>query len=464
MTSDNLDHAPAPRTPLWFLVSMMSLVTVTAFGFLYLGTRLALGANLPADELRTLSLAYEYIDKDYIYDLPDDRRRAIMEQAVSAMVRGLPDDYSTYIPPRDVEDHNRRTRGVMTGVGVVVVTVGAQVVVLYPHPGGPAEKANLQVGDVITAVHGQPVSSSRELVEQVRGEVGSAVRLTVHRGTADPFDVEVVRAAVALPSVKWARILDPDAGIGYVYLESFDENCAEELDAALQELEKAHGKRLSGLVLDLRHNPGGLLDSCLELTNRFIADGTLVTLRRRNLPDAVHRADPAKCTHRDVPLVLILDSRSASASEVLAGALQDHGRARVVGTRSYGKGVVQNVFSWEGRRDKLKLTTSYYLTPSGRNIENQLRPESERGTGGIAPDRVVEFSSKKDADLAVVLLGGNEVPRKYSAAVEDLRASNERITIHRPLEAEQDVQLAAALEEMTKLLADGGRPMRDKDK
>ena len=188
----------------------------------------------------------------------------------------------------------------------------------------------------------------------------------------------------------------------------------------------------------------------------------MVTLKRRNLLDAVHIADPAKCTHRDLPLVLILDELSASATEVLAGALQDHGRARVVGTRSYGKGVVQNVFSWEGR--KLKLTTSYYLTPNGRNIENELRPEAERGTGGIIPDRTAEFSSQQDANLAVVLLSRNEVPTEYSAAVEDLRASNERITIHRPLEAEQDVQLAAALEEIAKMLADGKRPSRDKDK
>ena len=461
MTSDDLQPTSA-GTPLWFLIAMMSLVTGTAFVFLFLGRWTAPGANLPEDELKILSLAYEYIDRDYIYDLPEDRRRELLEQAVAAMVKGLPDKYSTYIPPRDIENYNRRTRGVMTGIGVVVVTVDSQVVVLYPHPGGPAEHANLQVGDVVTAAHGQPVSNSQELVDRARGEAGSAVRLTIQRGAADPFDVEVNRASVSLPSVKWARILDRDAGIGYLYLESFDENCAEEVDAALQELERAHGRRLSGLVLDLRHNSGGLLDSCLELTNRFIFEGTMVTLKRRNLLDAVHIADPAKCTHRDLPLVLILDELSASATEVLAGALQDHGRARVVGTRSYGKGVVQNVFSWEGR--KLKLTTSYYLTPNGRNIENELRPEAERGTGGIIPDRTVEFSSQQDANLAVVLLSRNEVPTEYSAAVEDLRASNERITIHRPLEAEQDVQLAAALEEIAKMLADGKRPSRDKDK
>ena len=443
---------PRQQVPVWFLFAVMALMAVTAASFLYLGTRIAPGGNLPVEELKILGRAYDRIDRHYIYDLSPEKRADLMHAAVSGMVREL-DDYCRDYPPAKSEDYNRNTRGVMTGIGVVVQSVDDRVVLLYPMPNGPAEHAGLRVGDVVTAIDGTTVTASGEAVKIIKGELDTDVRLRIQRDSAEPFEVTVTRKAVTIPSLKWARVLDREKRIGYVYLKGFAEKSATELDLALGHLELQIRERLAGLVLDMRHNPGGLLDTCLEITNRFLREGKLVTLKRRNTEDIVHTADPDKCTRPDIALVLILDKNAASASEVLAGALRDHGRARIVGTESYGKGVVQSVFSWVDRKEKVKITTSYYLTPKGHNIERRLRPEGEQGEGGIEPDVVAKFKNSSQRKLAVSRLRRREVPRKYRAAVDELAASHEAITIYRPLPPQKDVQLGAALEEVRRLLA-----------
>ncbi len=460
------------QVPIWFLFAVMALTLLIAVGFLYLGRILAPGANLPEEELKILSRAYDRIEEHYIYDLSEDRRIELMHAAVEGMVEKL-DKYSRYYPPKNREDYDRGTRGVMTGIGVVIQTViekgpeyekdSQYVVLLYPIPGGPAERAGLKVGDIITAVEGIPVETTSATVEAIKGELNTETRLTIVRGKEAPRTVVVKRDSVIIQSLKWARILDRERGIGYVFLDKFTENSAAELDFTLSHLDSQLGRRLQGLVFDLRQNPGGLLDTCLEVTNRFIKEGTLVTLKRRTTADLVHSADPDKCTRPDLALAIILDFGSASASEVFSGALQDHGRARLVGTRSYGKGVVQSVFSWMDRKERVKITTSYYLTPNGRNIENSLRADDEKGEGGIVPDREVKFAKRKDHRLAVLGMQRPEVPRKFRKAVDDLCASNPNIRIFHPLDVDRDVQLAAALEEVRAIL-EGTIPVKAPEK
>ncbi len=447
----NSYHSSNQQVSTWFFLAVMGLTVLTALGFLYLGRQLAPGSNLPSTELKILSRAYDRIDEHYIYDLSEERRAELMHAAISGMVRKL-DKYSRYYAPNKSGDYDVGTRGVMAGIGIVVQTVEGQVVLLYPSPGGPAEHAGLKVGDIVTAVNGTPVHSSKEAVDEIRGELDTAVILTIKRGDAKHRAVSIHRGTIVIPSLKWARILDKEKRIGYVYLQKFAENSATELDLWLQQLDAELGHRLDGLVFDLRNNPGGLLNTCLDVTNRFLKKGKIVTLKRRNTKDVIHSADPAKCTRQELALVLLLNGNSASASEVFAGAMTDHGRAQLVGTRSYGKGVVQSVFSWNDSKERVKIPTSYYLTPAGRNIENTLRPKSERGKGGIPPDHLVDFKKPIDGRIAIARLQRREVPRKYREDVDALCKANEKIKMYRPLEPDEDVQLAAALEQVRDML------------
>ncbi|MCB9871978.1 MAG: S41 family peptidase [Planctomycetes bacterium] len=453
MSSERIPpSAPGPRVPLWFLLTTVLSVALAGIAGVLCGRRLAPGANLPAEELRILSLAYDHIDEHYIFELPEERRSELMHSAIAGMVEHL-DHYSRYYPPQKEELYNRNTNGIMTGIGVVVQTSGDHVLLVYPYPDGPAARAGLEVGDIITAIGDKAVQTMEQAVELIRGEPDSPVRLTVRRGGAAPRVFELNRGAVRLPSVKWARLLDREAGIGYVYLEKFTRNSDTELTAELAYLEKELGRRLSGLVVDLRHNPGGLLPTCLALTNRFIPSGTLVTLKRREHKDEEHRANPARCTRPDLALAVLIDGESASASEVFAGALQDHGRARLVGTRSFGKGVVQTVFRWSKHKIRLKFTTSYYVTPNGRTIEKELRPAGSQVEGGLAPDRAVPFADRAAQRAVLLRLHRREVPREYRAAVTALADQVSGVSVSQPLGPDRDAQLAAGLEEVRSALA-----------
>jgi len=442
------NHQPKQPMPARVLLAVMALTSTTALAFLWLGARVAPGANLPEAELRILSRAFTAIDEHYIFELDEQRRRDLLHAAISGMVNDL-DRYSHYYRPEDEESYNRNTHGVLTGIGVVVQTVQEQVLLLYPIPGGPAEAAGVQVGDIITAIDGEPVTATSQAIELIKGPEESHVRLTIQREGSEPTVLAVLRKKVRIPSVKWARVLDPEAGIGYVFLEKFTSGGLEELDAAIEDLRGDLGEaRLSGLVLDIRRNPGGLLSTCLKITNRFLSEGKLLTIQPRNEPEEVHTADPALCLYPDMELVILLDHESASASEVMAGALQDHQRARIIGTRSWGKGVVNEVYRWPDQKVRLKLTTSYYLTPKGRKIEGRLRKTPDEEEGGILPGQVIKFASKKERTAVIAQLYRREVPRVYQQQVEAMQKRFPDIQMQRPLPVGKDVQLAHALADL----------------
>lgn len=438
--------------PFWAVPVCVVIAATTTL----LAARLAFSiTDLPAEELRALRVVYHQIQAEYVE--PVDGRE-LMLAAIEGMVDHL-DEHSAFIPPEEAKEFDEDTTGHYEGIGIVMVPERVPLTVLFPFPDGPAARAGLRVGDEILAVDGERIDqvSKEAILEEARkrllGPPGTSVTLSVRRGQEATFEAVVERGEVQRPSVKWARSLE--SGIGYVYVERFQEHTTDELDRALERLRAAGGLR--GLVLDLRFDRGGLLGQAVRLANRFVPRGVIVSLKRRgNQELRRYEADPKECRHPDLALVLLVNGGSASASEVVAGALQDHARATLVGTRTYGKGVVQSIFRWPELDFRLKLTTAHYYTPNGRNIERSMRrKEDGPAPGGIAPD--VEVKVDHETEVAIhAALASWEAPPAYAADVREL-CRRLGIEYREPLPPAKDPQLRAALDELK-----GSRPPGDR--
>lgn len=435
-----------PRLPLWFLIVNWVLI-LSAFGLgTYLGRR---GANrLPDPQRSALELVYHEVLNSHIH--PQDEH-ALLERAIYGMVDGL-DEYSKYIPPQKVPEYDERSSGHYEGIGASTPTHGDTVVIHFPFPGGPAELAGLLPGDQILAVDGAELTdpeNRRNVLQLVRGPADTSVQLRILRGEK-LLDIEVARGTVQRPCVKWTHRIDQEGGLGYVYLNSFHQTAATQVFAAIEELERAGPLR--GLILDLRENRGGSLDQCLEIARAFLPSGIIATQQRRGEDqDVVYNAYEASCRWPDLPLVVLVNEDSASASEVVTGALQDHKRAVVVGQRTFGKGHVNTVSSWSNHDFKLKLTTGTYRTPNGRNIQRvhsqHLRPEDDTD-GGIFPDVAVEISNAQRR--AIILgLGSIEPPQKHLDAYRVV-AARYGFEVEAPPQADSDPQFAAAIDALKK--------------
>jgi carboxyl-terminal processing protease len=434
------------RLPVW----VMLLNAALAFAVTVLGIKVwSLSAEgLPPRELTMLRLVCNQVVKEHVFE---HERDVLVRRAIVGMVQGL-DRYSEFVPPEAVKEFERDTTGRYEGIGITMVPRRSPITVLSLAAGGPAEQAGMQVGDEIVRIDGEDVEGleASSVLEEARkrllGKPGTRVTLSVRReSAARPLEIDVSRGAVQQMSVHWARLVDAEAGIGYVYVSAFQEHTIDEFDAALERLQVLAGGRLRGLVVDLRFNPGGLLDQCVSMTNRLLPGGTIVSLKRRNGEEVERReADPAKCTWPDLPVVVLVNGRSASASEVLAAALQDNGRARLVGVRTFGKGVVQSIYSWDGLDFRLKLTTSHFYTPSGRNIEGHLRRDHVNpSSGGVEPDEVVPVPGETERAISAGL-NEIEIPERLRPAAEAL-AERLGLSLARPLGPDQDPQLAAAV-------------------
>src|SRR6185369_16699235 len=270
--------------------------------------------------------------------------------------------------------------GEFGGLGIEVTMEDGLVKVVSPMDDTPAAKAGIQPGDLISGIDGAPVQglTLNQAVEKMRGDVDSAITLTIIRGTQDPFDVTLKRAVIALKSVRWEL---EKGNIGYVRITSFTEKSDSGLKDAIAKLNDATQNKLSGLVLDLRNNPGGLLDQAIAISDDFLDKGEIVSTRGRN-PDEAQRwnAEPGDLMNGK-PVVVLINGGSASASEIVSGALQDHHRAILLGTRSFGKGSVQSIIPIPNH-GAIRLTTARYYTPSGRSIQAK----------GIEPDIEVQQS------------------------------------------------------------------------
>lgn len=369
-------------------------------------------APLPLNELRTFTEVLERIRTSYVEPVDD---ATLLESAIRGMLEGL-DPHSAYLEPDAFRGLQDTTSGQFGGLGIEVGQEDGMLKVISPIDDTPASRAGIEPGDLIVKIDDHPVKgmSLMDAVERMRGPAGSKIILTLVRGTGRPFDVELERAVIKIRSVR-TETLDP--GYAYVRITQFQNNTGGELRRSLKNLTSKGD--VKGLVLDLRNNPGGVLQSAVEVADSFLTDGLIVYTKGR-LPNSEMRFN-ASATNpgKDIPLVVLINGGSASASEIVAGALQDRGRAVIMGTDSFGKGSVQTVLPLNNDR-ALKLTTALYYTPNGRSIQAQ----------GIVPDirvdraqltRNTDEAGYREADLVGHLnnIDGDERPTLRQAPDKD---------------------------------------------
>jgi len=360
----------------------MKLLKILAAGAVASGLVLS-PASLPAqtntsETYRQLNLfgeVFERVRADYVEDVQD---RKLIEDAINGMLTAL-DPHSSFMNARAFRDTQIQTRGEFGGLGIEVTMENGLVKVVSPIDDTPAFRAGIKPNDLIVMLDGEQVMglTLQEAVERMRGPVNSQIKLTIRRGNQEPFEVSIARAVIRIQSVRH-RI---EGELGYIRITSFTEQTEAGLKTAVQRIREQLGPRLKGVVLDMRNNPGGLLDQAIAVSDAFLDKGEIVSTRGRRLEDAQrYNAKPGDLL-AGLPMVVLVNSGSASASEIVAGALQDHRRAILLGTRSFGKGSVQTIIPLGGQ-GALRLTTARYYTPSGRSIQ----------ASGIEPDIVVEQS------------------------------------------------------------------------
>src|SRR6185503_15919683 len=311
---------------------------------------------------------------DYVDDVTDD---TLVEGAINGMLTSL-DPHSNYLNSKNFNDMKVQTRGEFGGLGIEVSMENGLVKVVSPIDDTPAANAGLKPGDLVTHLDGNPVQGLTlpEAVEKMRGPVASDITLTIRREGREPFDVKLTRAIIKIRSV---RSHLEGKNIGYIRITSFNEQTDVGLNNAIKNLKQQANNKLIGIVLDLRNNPGGLLDQAVAVSDAFLDKGEIVSTRGRRTDDAQrYNARPGDVA-AGLPVAVLINGGSASASEIVAGALQDHHRAVVMGTKSFGKGSVQTIIPLAGH-GAMRLTTARYYTPSGRSIQAK----------GIDPDIVVE--------------------------------------------------------------------------
>ncbi|MGQ3685664.1 MAG: S41 family peptidase [Candidatus Loosdrechtia sp.] len=294
----------------------------------------------------------------------------ILTNAYRGMLSGL-DPYSQYFTPEELNDLKIETEGEFVGLGIEVIVKDGLLTVITPLIDSPAFKAGILVGDRIIKIDGEFTEnmSTREVVKKLRGELGTEVTLTiVHEGESIPVDVTIERAIIQVRSIHGVRIVDDEYKIGYLAVTNFQENTIKDMDAAIRELLQ---KGMKGLVLDLRFNPGGLLNIAVEMADRFLAKGVIVSTKGRDKTQNYTYYAQRQGTYPDFPVVVLVNNGSASASEIVAGAIKDHKRGLLIGIKTFGKGSVQSLIPINDGRAALKLTTAEYYTPSGISIHEK---------------------------------------------------------------------------------------------
>lgn len=409
----------------------LALVAVISLGVL--ATRRASADG----ELARLLAVRDLIFDEYVEPVSGDE---LAKEAIRGMVEGL-DNYSRYYPEeRESKQVEVETTGRFGGIGVVLDPESRDAAeVLFPQPGSPAEQAGLLPGSQIVAIDGAPVERIPyyELSERIRGPEGTIVKITLRApDDSKNREVDIKRTVLREPSVRQVRMLDTKRGVGELWIGSFSEETPQQFDAAVEML-KSQGLR--ALIIDLRFNGGGVLDSAAEIANRFIKSGIIYETRGRKTTKK-YESVAERATLAGMPVVILVNGETASASEVLTAALADHGVAAVVGSRTYGKGVVQALKRFEDNHAYVKITTAYYFTPAGRNLERPRNDDvKDTRAGGIAPDVEVPLSSE-ERSVVINGLAKFDVPAKYEAEVSQRR---ERRRL--PKLQFTDPQMAAAL-------------------
>jgi carboxyl-terminal processing protease len=418
----------------WRCATLVALSITVLFGC----------ATRQEDRSTDLSLMREAMDvvRDrYVRDVGNE---GLEHDALKGMLAGL-DPHSAYMDAKEYREFSADTRGEFGGIGAELARDGGRVKVIAPIDDTPAARAGIRPGDTIDRVDGETVDGLDlgEVVQRIRGPAGSPVRLTLSRGTGQPFDLELRRDIIRTNAVK-ARL--EDGHIGYARVSIFNEHAQEQLTTAINRLKRESGGKLAGFILDLRNDPGGLLDEAVAVAGDFIDGGTIVTTRGRD-GKVTRRLDADSNGDRlaGTPMVVLINGASASASEIVAGALQDHGRATVMGTRSFGKGSVQTIIPLSGK-GALRITTDLYYTPSGRSIQAQgiepdiaVVPPKEQQVAGLQLSREADLRGAFKAASRVAEIKPPSFDAKEDGLVDPLVLGTNR-----------DAQLVAALDALRK--------------
>lgn len=402
-----------------YLLIGVSAFVLGAGSMAYVSQQALASAQPRAKTYKMLELFGDVLDTvehQYVTEVDDKK---LIEAAIDGMLTSL-DPHSGYLNPESFDDMRDQTRGEYGGLGIEVTSEDGVVKVISPMDGTPAFKAGIKAGDFITAVNGESVLglSVTDAVKQMRGKPGEPVTLTIAREKTDPFDVKLVREIIKTKSAT-AKL---EGDYGYLRVSAFNEKTTDEAEAAIADL-KAKNPKMKGLILDLRNNPGGLLDQAVGISDLFLDGGEIVSQRGRDPRDVErYNARPGDVTG-GLPMVVLINSGSASAAEIVAGALQDRKRAELVGLTSFGKGSVQTVIPLRGGADgALKLTTARYYTPSGRSIQKT----------GIIPN--LEVAETKDEAQAVANRAFQFSEASFRNAL-NAEEGKTRIGAHEPAEA-----------------------------
>lgn len=374
------------------------------------------------------------VERDYVTEIDDEDA---IEAAIQGMLSSL-DPHSSYMDATEYREMQTQTRGEYGGLGIEVTSEDGVVRVVSPIDGTPAARAGIQAGDYLTGINGESIVglTLNEAVRRMRGNAGTDITVTVAREGTDPFDVTLTREIINVRAVT-ARIEGGDVGV--IRISTFNERTGDMLQDAIRTVKRETGGRLRGVIVDLRNNPGGLLDQAIEVSDAFLDGGEVVSTRGRQ-PEDVQRYNARRGEDlAGVPVVVLINEASASAAEIVAGALQDRNRALVVGVDSFGKGSVQTVIPLQGGRDgALRLTTARYYTPAGRSIQG----------AGITPDIEVAARRVDPARLSRLRLSEADLPNAL-----DNESGAQRRGLHVPDDqppenwnAEEDYQLKRAMD------------------
>jgi carboxyl-terminal processing protease len=375
------------KTSLVFLGAVAGAVatlSLTQPHSLLIGSAARAAASDTYRELNLFGDVFERVRADYV-EKPEDSK--LVESAINGMLAGL-DPHSSYMDPKSFRDMQVQTRGEFGGLGIEVTMEDGLVKVVAPIDDTPAAKAGVMANDIITQLDDEAVQglTLNQAVDKMRGPVNTKIKLTIMRKGADkPIDVTIMRDVIRVKSV---RSHPEGEDVGYIRITQFNEQTTDGLKQAINDLNSQLGAdKIKGWIVDLRNNPGGLLDQAISVSDTFLDKGEIVSTRGRN-PEETQRfnARPGDMT-KNKPVILLINGGSASASEIVAGALQDHKRATLVGTRSFGKGSVQTIIPLGAGNGALRLTTARYYTPSGRSIQAK----------GITPD--IDVQQDVPADL-----------------------------------------------------------------
>lgn len=374
---------------------------------------------------------FERVRAEYV-EPPSEEE--MIEAAITGMLTSL-DPHSSFLNAKSFKDMQVNTRGEFGGLGIQVTMEAGYIKVISPIDDTPAFRAGIESGDIVTHLDGESVQglTLTQAVDRMRGKVGSDIRMTVVREGREPFDVSITRAIIKITSVRSRA----EGDIGYIRITSFNEQTDVGLKRAVEKINDELGDKIQGYVLDLRNNPGGLLDQAVAVSDAFLERGEIVSTRSRNPEDTQRFNAREGDLVEGMPLVVLINGGSASASEIVAGALQDHRRAVVLGTKSFGKGSVQTIMPVSGN-GAMRLTTARYYTPSGRSIQAKgVDPDIE-----VKQSRIEEISSNRPRRSEADLRGALDTSTNSESDVEGTEASANAEEEDEP----QDYQLLRALD------------------